>query len=130
MLSPPDCYSFTAISAIHTAALDATTPHTPVVMNYSTTYNNSALSRSIMGVFFLAEAEGYSSLQEAGVRLISHETCKKPEVYGNHVTDNMLCAGLNGCADACQVGRNFQHQVNYKSCFSHDEEERIGCSRF
>ncbi|CAJ1086238.1 hepatocyte growth factor activator isoform X2 [Xyrichtys novacula] len=46
--------------------------------------------------------EGYSTLQEAGVRLIPHSTCKKPEVYGNHVTSNMLCAGLNGCADACQ----------------------------
>uniref|UniRef100_A0AAV2KSB6 trypsin n=1 Tax=Knipowitschia caucasica TaxID=637954 RepID=A0AAV2KSB6_KNICA len=48
------------------------------------------------------KAEGYSSLQEAGVRLISHESCRKPEVYGNHVTSDMICAGLNGCADACQ----------------------------
>uniref|UniRef100_A0A3B4BG85 trypsin n=1 Tax=Periophthalmus magnuspinnatus TaxID=409849 RepID=A0A3B4BG85_9GOBI len=47
-------------------------------------------------------AEGYSTLQEAGVRLISQESCRKPEVYGNHVTSDMLCAGLNGCADACQ----------------------------
>ncbi|XP_008296633.1 hepatocyte growth factor activator [Stegastes partitus] len=46
--------------------------------------------------------QGYSTLQEAGVRLIPHDTCKKPEVYGNHVTAGMLCAGLNGCVDACQ----------------------------
>ncbi|KAM6895193.1 hepatocyte growth factor activator [Lycodopsis pacificus] len=48
------------------------------------------------------KAEGYSSLQEAGVRLIPHEACRKPDVYGNHVTADMICAGLNGCADACQ----------------------------
>ncbi|XP_032367192.1 hepatocyte growth factor activator isoform X2 [Etheostoma spectabile] len=48
------------------------------------------------------KAQGYSSLQEAGVRLIPHDTCRKPNVYGNHVTDDMLCAGLNGCVDACQ----------------------------
>uniref|UniRef100_A0A8C6U3P5 trypsin n=1 Tax=Neogobius melanostomus TaxID=47308 RepID=A0A8C6U3P5_9GOBI len=48
------------------------------------------------------KAEAYSSLQEAGVRLISQESCRKPDVYGNHVTSDMLCAGLNGCADACQ----------------------------
>nr|XP_046237153.1 hepatocyte growth factor activator isoform X3 [Scatophagus argus] len=48
------------------------------------------------------KAQGYSSLQEAGVRLIPQDTCRKPEVYGNHVTADMLCAGLNGCADACQ----------------------------
>nr|XP_019950976.1 PREDICTED: hepatocyte growth factor activator [Paralichthys olivaceus] len=46
--------------------------------------------------------ELYSTLQEAGVRLIPHDTCKKPEVYGNHVTADMMCAGLNGCSDACQ----------------------------
>ncbi|KAK7909850.1 hypothetical protein WMY93_014534 [Mugilogobius chulae] len=49
------------------------------------------------------KAESYSNLQEAGVRLIPHEFCRKPEVYGNHVTSDMLCAGLNnGCTDACQ----------------------------
>ncbi|XP_075968474.1 hepatocyte growth factor activator serine protease [Anarhichas minor] len=48
------------------------------------------------------KAEGYSSLQEAGVRLIPHEACRKPDVYGNHVTADMICAGLSGCADACQ----------------------------
>nr|XP_020480063.1 hepatocyte growth factor activator isoform X1 [Monopterus albus]XP_020480064.1 hepatocyte growth factor activator isoform X1 [Monopterus albus]XP_020480065.1 hepatocyte growth factor activator isoform X1 [Monopterus albus] len=48
------------------------------------------------------KAEGYSSLQEAGVRLVPHDTCRKPEIYGNHVTADMICAGLNGCADACQ----------------------------
>ncbi|XP_019127651.1 hepatocyte growth factor activator isoform X2 [Larimichthys crocea] len=48
------------------------------------------------------KAEGYSSLQEAGVRLFPQETCRKPEVYGNHVTADMICAGLNGCVDACQ----------------------------
>ncbi|XP_053272676.1 hepatocyte growth factor activator [Pleuronectes platessa] len=45
---------------------------------------------------------GYSTLQEAGVRLIPQDVCKKPEVYGNHVTADMMCAGLNGCHDACQ----------------------------
>uniref|UniRef100_A0A3Q3WGC0 trypsin n=1 Tax=Mola mola TaxID=94237 RepID=A0A3Q3WGC0_MOLML len=45
---------------------------------------------------------GYSSLQEAGVRLIPQDTCRKPDVYGNHVTADMFCAGLNGCADSCQ----------------------------
>ncbi|XP_030286671.1 hepatocyte growth factor activator isoform X3 [Sparus aurata] len=48
------------------------------------------------------KAERYSSLQEGGVRLIPHTNCRKPEVYGNHVTSDMLCAGLNGCVDACQ----------------------------
>ncbi|XP_026209336.1 hepatocyte growth factor activator isoform X1 [Anabas testudineus] len=48
------------------------------------------------------KAEGYSSLQEGGVRLIPHDTCRKPQVYGNHVTADMICAGLDGCVDACQ----------------------------
>ncbi|XP_044039495.1 hepatocyte growth factor activator isoform X1 [Siniperca chuatsi] len=48
------------------------------------------------------KAKDYSSLQEAGVRLIPQDTCRKPEVYGNHVTADMFCAGLNGCVDACQ----------------------------
>ncbi|XP_074479963.1 hepatocyte growth factor activator isoform X3 [Sebastes fasciatus] len=48
------------------------------------------------------KAQGYSSLQEASVRLISHDACKKPEVYGNHVSADMICAGLRGCSDACQ----------------------------
>ncbi|TNN67869.1 Hepatocyte growth factor activator [Liparis tanakae] len=48
------------------------------------------------------KAEGYSSLQEAGVRLIPQEACRKPDVYGNHVTADMVCAGLNNCVDACQ----------------------------
>ncbi|XP_015254540.1 PREDICTED: hepatocyte growth factor activator isoform X1 [Cyprinodon variegatus] len=48
------------------------------------------------------KANGYSTLQEAGVRLVSHDVCKKPQVYGNHVTDDMICAGLSGCVDACQ----------------------------
>ncbi|XP_020567298.1 hepatocyte growth factor activator isoform X2 [Oryzias latipes] len=47
------------------------------------------------------KARDYSPLQEANVRLIPHETCKKPEVYGNHVTSDMICAGLD-CVDACQ----------------------------
>ncbi|XP_020779681.1 hepatocyte growth factor activator isoform X2 [Boleophthalmus pectinirostris] len=48
------------------------------------------------------KAEGYTGLQEAMVRLIPHEVCRKPQIYGNHVTPDMICAGLNGCADACQ----------------------------
>ncbi|XP_061620538.1 hepatocyte growth factor activator isoform X3 [Phyllopteryx taeniolatus] len=48
------------------------------------------------------KADTYSSLQEAGVRLIPHDICRRPEVYGNHVTSDMLCAGLYGCVDACQ----------------------------
>ncbi|PWA28924.1 hypothetical protein CCH79_00012979 [Gambusia affinis] len=48
------------------------------------------------------KANGYSTLQEAGVRLVSHDVCKRPQVYGNHVTDDMICAGLSGCVDACQ----------------------------
>ncbi|XP_024144395.1 hepatocyte growth factor activator isoform X3 [Oryzias melastigma] len=47
------------------------------------------------------KAREYSPLQEAKVRLIPHETCRKPEVYGNHVTSDMICAGLD-CVDACQ----------------------------
>ncbi|XP_013874993.1 hepatocyte growth factor activator [Austrofundulus limnaeus] len=47
-------------------------------------------------------ASSYSTLQEAGVRLISDEICRHPGVYGNHVTSNMICAGLSECADACQ----------------------------
>ncbi|XP_030017471.1 hepatocyte growth factor activator isoform X2 [Sphaeramia orbicularis] len=48
------------------------------------------------------KAERYSSLQEAVVKLINQEKCREPQVYGNHVTSDMICAGLNGCADACQ----------------------------
>lgn len=48
------------------------------------------------------KAEGYSSLQEAGVRLIPQDACQKPDVYGNYVTADMICAGLNSCVDACQ----------------------------
>lgn len=65
----------------------------------------------------LTEAEGYSTLQEGGVRLISQESCRKPEVYGNHVTSDMLCAGLKGCVDACQVG-NKTHGMNDLMIFS------------
>ncbi|XP_076017050.1 hepatocyte growth factor activator serine protease [Genypterus blacodes] len=58
---------------------------------------------SISGWGHLNEkATEYSNLQEAGVRLIPHDTCTKPEVYGNHVTADMLCAGINHCVDACQ----------------------------
>lgn len=63
-------------------------------------------------VIYLTEAESYSSLEEAGVRLIPHETCKKPEVYGNHFTADMICAGLKGCVDACQVGKQLQTTVS------------------
>ncbi|XP_061565609.1 hepatocyte growth factor activator isoform X1 [Cololabis saira] len=48
------------------------------------------------------KANQYSSLQEAGVRLYPQDKCRRPEVYGQHVTGDMICAGLNGCADACQ----------------------------
>uniref|UniRef100_UPI003AAE20C9 hepatocyte growth factor activator isoform X3 n=1 Tax=Centroberyx gerrardi TaxID=166262 RepID=UPI003AAE20C9 len=48
------------------------------------------------------KAKEYSNLQEAGVRLVSHDACTKPEVYGNHVTADMICAGINHCVDACQ----------------------------
>lgn len=67
--------------------------------------NKTPLSCDVTTYFllYLAEADGYSSLQEAGVRLIPRDTCRKPEVYGNHVTADMICAGLNGCVDACQV---------------------------
>uniref|UniRef100_A0AAY5KXM7 trypsin n=1 Tax=Esox lucius TaxID=8010 RepID=A0AAY5KXM7_ESOLU len=44
----------------------------------------------------------YNNLQEAGVRIVPFKTCTKPEVYGNHVTPNMVCAGINRCVDACQ----------------------------
>ncbi|KAG7271723.1 hypothetical protein CRUP_001307, partial [Coryphaenoides rupestris] len=44
----------------------------------------------------------YSNLQEAGVRLIPQDKCASSDVYGNHVTPNMLCAGNGRCADACQ----------------------------
>lgn len=59
-------------------------------------------------MFYLTEGMGYSTLQEAGVRLTPHDNCKKPEVYGNHVTSDMICAGINGCVDACQVGKRFE----------------------
>nr|XP_015802394.2 hepatocyte growth factor activator [Nothobranchius furzeri] len=48
------------------------------------------------------QAKTYSTLQEAGVRLISDDTCRNPGVYGNHVTEDMICAGMGGCVDACQ----------------------------
>lgn len=61
-------------------------------------------SAHLCNLLDLAEAQGYSSLQEAGVRLIPHDACRRPEVYSNDFTDGMLCAGLGKCADACQVG--------------------------
>ncbi|XP_023837708.1 hepatocyte growth factor activator-like isoform X2 [Salvelinus sp. IW2-2015] len=48
------------------------------------------------------KANKYTNLQEAGVRIVPFERCILPEVYGNHVTSNMVCAGTNRCADACQ----------------------------
>ncbi|XP_067117644.1 hepatocyte growth factor activator isoform X2 [Osmerus mordax] len=47
------------------------------------------------------KANKYSNLQDAGVRIIPHDNCTQPEIYGNHVTSNMICAGAN-CKDACQ----------------------------
>jgi len=61
--------------------------------------------------FVLTEAEGYSSLQEAGVRLIPQDACQKPDVYGNYVTADMICAGLNSCVDACQVGEHVKYYI-------------------
>lgn len=58
-------------------------------------------------VVFVTEASSYSTLQEAGVRLISDDICRDPRVYGHHITTDMICAGLSGCVDACQVGKNF-----------------------
>ncbi|CDQ68648.1 unnamed protein product [Oncorhynchus mykiss] len=49
------------------------------------------------------KANKYSNLQEAGVRIFPFERCIQPEVYGNHVTSNMVCAGTDRCVDACQV---------------------------
>ncbi|KAL0970366.1 hypothetical protein UPYG_G00241020 [Umbra pygmaea] len=51
----------------------------------------------------------YSNLQEAGVNLVPFKRCSLPEVYGNHITSNMVCAGTNGCADACQVQNSKAH---------------------
>lgn len=68
-----------------------------------------------MGLFW-TEAEGYSSLQEAGVRLVPHEVCRRPDVFGNHVTADMICAGLSGCADACQVGRPPHSPLTGRPC--------------
>lgn len=49
-------------------------------------------------------------MQEAKVRLITHETCTKPYVYGTRVTDDMICAGhLQGNVDACQVSAAYGH---------------------
>uniref|UniRef100_A0A674EIZ7 trypsin n=1 Tax=Salmo trutta TaxID=8032 RepID=A0A674EIZ7_SALTR len=48
------------------------------------------------------KANKYTNLQEAGVRIVPFERCILPEVYGNHVTSNMVCAGTNRCVDACQ----------------------------
>uniref|UniRef100_A0A8C7HKU2 trypsin n=1 Tax=Oncorhynchus kisutch TaxID=8019 RepID=A0A8C7HKU2_ONCKI len=48
------------------------------------------------------KANKYTNLQEAGVRIVPFERCNLPEVYGNHVTSNMVCAGTNRCVDACQ----------------------------
>uniref|UniRef100_A0A8C7W0K5 trypsin n=1 Tax=Oncorhynchus mykiss TaxID=8022 RepID=A0A8C7W0K5_ONCMY len=53
--------------------------------------------------YFPKEANKYSNLQEAGVRIFPFERCIQPEVYGNHVTSNMVCAGTDRCVDACQV---------------------------
>ncbi|KAJ3590258.1 hypothetical protein NHX12_008212 [Muraenolepis orangiensis] len=44
-----------------------------------------------------------SSLQKAGIPLISSDKCSSPSVYGSAITPRMLCAGfLEGKVDACQ----------------------------
>ncbi|CAB1345140.1 unnamed protein product [Coregonus sp. 'balchen'] len=48
------------------------------------------------------EVNKYTNLQETGVRIVPFERCILPEVYGNRVTSNMVCAGTNRCVDACQ----------------------------
>ena len=62
-----------------------------------------SLSLLICLSYFSKEANKYTNLQEAGVRIVPFERCNLPEVYGNHVTSNMVCAGTNRCVDACQV---------------------------
>lgn len=42
-------------------------------------------------------------LRAAKVPILSNTVCNQPEVYGNNVTDGMLCAGtLDGGVDACE----------------------------
>ncbi|CAL8385077.1 unnamed protein product [Arctogadus glacialis] len=58
---------------------------------------------SISGWGHMEEARTqYSSLQEGRVPLVPQDYCTRPEVYGDHVTSNMLCAGNGNCVDACQ----------------------------
>ncbi|XP_036407537.1 hepatocyte growth factor activator [Megalops cyprinoides] len=49
------------------------------------------------------KANAYAKhLMEATVHIIPIEQCTRPDVYGQEVTANMLCAGSHRCIDACQ----------------------------
>lgn len=66
--------------------------------------SNEITTVLISGWGYTREADPHSvayQLHYAAVALISWEHCQR--VYGNHLKDSMLCAGVkNGGKDACQ----------------------------
>ena len=54
--------------------------------------------------YFLVGGDTSAVLMQVMVPIIGSDKCRKPDWYGDKITDNMLCAGYKaGRKDACQV---------------------------
>ncbi|XP_026170868.1 transmembrane protease serine 4a isoform X1 [Mastacembelus armatus] len=76
----------------------------PVCLPPTTFGLTAGSSMVVTGWGYLEEGGNISpSLQKASVPLLDQVTCSSPTVYGNLITQRMICAGfLNGGVDACQ----------------------------